>query len=312
MAPPCILVTRAPGQGSELAGQLRSLGAEPVLVPAIEFAPPTSSAALDTAVAALESFAWLLFTSANAVAAFAACLGRFPRASAVPLPERSAGAEGRRPRVAAIGPATARALERIGYPADLIPPQAVAESLTAALLPYARQPDGSATRFLLIRAEEARELLPETLVAAGAEVTVVPAYRTIIPETSILMIRDLFKSQAGELQPSFRDAETVRDIGITRDVGDLRGMGTRDAETIDAVTFTSASTARNLLALCEAAGVRLPEAALRISIGPVTSRTLTELGLPPHGEAREATVAALASATMDVLRQTGRFPRGAA
>ena len=54
---------------------------------------------------------------------------------------------------------------------------------------------------------------------------------------------------------------------------------------IAAVTFTSSSTARNLLALCEAAGVVLPATALRVSIGPITSETLRSLGYAPHAEA---------------------------
>jgi uroporphyrinogen-III synthase len=70
----------------------------------------------------------------------------------------------------------------------------------------------------------------------------------------------------------------------------------------DAMTFTSASSLRNLLALCEAAGVELPQEPLRISIGPVTSGALREAGYAPHGEAAEATVAALAEATMAALK----------
>jgi len=62
------------------------------------------------------------------------------------------------------------------------------------------------------------------------------------------------------------------------------------------VTFTSASTARNLVALLGAAGLRLPESVARASIGPVTTRALAELGLPPNVEAAEPTLAALAEA----------------
>jgi uroporphyrinogen-III synthase len=172
------------------------------------------------------------------------------------------------PLIAAIGPATARALKSIGLTPDLIPPQAIAESLTESLRPHARQLDGNPTRFLLVRAEDARDLLPDTLRAAGAEVTIAPAYRTIIPEGSIRAIRQLF--QQGSAPP-------------------------------DAVTFTSSSTARNLLALCEAAGVDLPPSALRASIGPITSATLRELGYPPHAEAPSASIEALAQAVYDCL-----------
>jgi uroporphyrinogen-III synthase len=256
-AHPRVLVTRSPRQSSELATQLSALGLEPVLVPAIELAPPTSFDTLDDALVDVSSYDWLIFTSANAVEAF----GR--RMESVGL-----NVTGVEARIAAIGPATARALEAIGLLVELTPPQAVAESLTEALLPHARRTDGSPTRFLLVRAEEARDVLPEALRVAGGEVTIAPAYRTAVPAGSIDVIRTLFDG------------------------------GTSN---IAAVTFTSSSTARNLLALCEAAGVALPSAALRVSIGPITSETLRSLGYAPHAEAVTASVGALAHAVREAI-----------
>lgn len=289
---PRVLVTRAPQQGSELADQLRTLGADPILIPAIELVPPTSWFTLDQALDELNSFHWLIFTSANAAEAFTSRRTRVPH-SPIALPSKGGVlppvSQGNQPRkIAAIGPATAKALEKHGLRPDLLPPNAVAESLTEALLPHTHQPDGQPTKFLLIRAEEAREHLPETLTAAGAEVTVAPAYRTIIPEDSIGGVRELFSHEA---QPP--------------------GSPVEERQTVDAITFTSASTVRNLLALCDAAGVSLPETALRISIGPITTRALTELGFPPHGEAGEPTVAALATATVDALGHRKRSMMGA-
>ena len=129
-SPPRILVTRSPHQASELADALRALGAEPVLIPTIETVEPTSYAPLDEALARLDGFDWLIFTSANAVEAFARRLDG--RALPVGL------------KIAAIGAATARALEAAGFGVDLVPALAVAESLTEALLPFALQPDGDA------------------------------------------------------------------------------------------------------------------------------------------------------------------------
>ncbi len=251
-----VLVTRAARQSSELAERLRVLGAEPVLVPVIETVEPSSFAALDAALTQLDGFHWVLFTSANAAEAVRSRVGDEPI--------RVAG------KVAAIGPATAKALQSLGLHPDLMPAQAVAESFAEALLPHAHQPDGAPTRFLLIRAEEARDLLVEELRDAGAEVTVAPAYRTVIPAGSENLVRGLFGPSLS--QPP-----------------------------IEAVTFTSSSAARNLLALCESAGVALPPAPKRVSIGPITSQTLRELGLPPHAEAAEATVASLAEAVMRAL-----------
>jgi uroporphyrinogen-III synthase len=253
MARPRILVTRSRHQSSALADRLCALGAEPVLIPAIELAEPTSFAAFDAALARFETFHWLLFTSANAVEAFV---------------RRAGGRDVSAQRVAAIGSATARALADAGMRVDLVPAQAVAESLVEALLPYVRQPEGLPTRFLLLRAEVAREVLPDTLRAAGAEVTVAPVYRTVVPSDSIAAVRRLFSSR--ELWP-------------------------------EAITFTSSSSATNLMALLEAAGLRLPQEILRVSIGPVTSQTLRDLGFPPSAEAGVAAIDALAATVMRAL-----------
>ncbi|HWZ51195.1 MAG TPA: uroporphyrinogen-III synthase, partial [Granulicella sp.] len=169
-----ILITRTRQQASELAAQLEALGAEIILLPTIELAPPSSYAALDAALAGLQSFDWLLFTSANAVHAFQQ---RALLHELSPKPQR----------VAAIGPATAKAVENIGLNVDLIPPGYVAESLAAALSPQA-----PGHRFLLVRAEEARDILPASLTAAGAQVSIAPAYRNLVPPDAIPALQRLF------------------------------------------------------------------------------------------------------------------------
>ncbi len=247
-----MLVTRAAGQASELAEILRELGMEPVVVPAIEVAEPSSFAGLDAAIARVGEFDWLLFTSANAVEAFGKRAGLVRVAA----------------RIAAIGQATARAVEAIGLRTDLVPERAVAESMAAALMRHVRRVGGAPARMLLVRAEEAREYLPETLRSAGAEVTVASAYRNVVPEGSVAAIQRVF-AEAGD------------------------GSA--------AITFTSSSSVRNLLALCEAAGVELPRGALRISIGPITSETLRELGWPAHAEAVTASVRGLAEAVREAM-----------
>ena len=278
MPPPIhVLVTRAAQQGSELAEQLRARGLDPVLIPALETAEPLSFAALDSAIADLSRFHWLLFTSANAVEAFARRL-HFHRDASPELGGSRSGPDwlldpATRPRVAAIGPATARALQAVGLPADLIPRQAVAEALAEALLPHARLADGMPTRFLFVRAEEAREHLPATLRAAGADLTIAPAYRTVIPAGSVALLHNLL-------------ADPLLSVR--------------------AITFTSSSSAHNLLALCAAAGVTLPGTALRISIGPITSQTLHDLGYPPDAESPEPNVASLAQTVVQTLETAGR------
>lgn len=249
MSRPRILVTRAPHQASELADHLRALGADPILIPTIELAEPTSYAALDKTLAELATYDWLIFTSANAVATFATRLtGGVPPSL----------------KVAAIGAATARALKSAGMPVALVPPQAVAESLTEALLPYAQR----GVRFLLVRAEQARDHLPETLTATGAEVVVAPAYRTVVPEGTAEALRKLF-------------AENLP----------------------DAVTFTSSSSARNLLELLETSGVELPSGVMLASIGPITSATLAELGYPAGMESTNADVVTLARELINYFKK---------
>ena len=262
MHAPRVLITRAARQSSALADQLRAFGADPILIPTIELADPTTFAPLDHALTHLDTFHWLIFTSANAVEAFHKRLQHLHN-SPIPYPLSSIPC-----RIAAIGPATARALEAARLTVHLLPSQAVAESLAEALLPEALQPDGTPTRFLLLRAETAREVLPDTLSAAGADVTIAPVYRNLIPTDSITAIRHLFSTP--ERWPH-------------------------------AITFTSSSTATNLLVLLEASGMSLPQEILRISIGPITSQTLRDLNLPPHAEAAEPNLPSLVAEVVKVF-----------
>ena len=240
-----ILITRARGQASALATQLEALGATTLLIPTIELAPPSSWCALDAALASIRSFDWLIFTSANAVEAY---LTRARTLKLQPHPRR----------LAAIGSSTAKAATDAGLTVDLIPPQAVAESLAESLRHHA-----SAASMLLVRAAVARDILPQTLTAAGANVTIAEAYRTIIPKDSIDELRTLFTTHPP-----------------------------------DAITFTSASTAQNLVALLNEASLKLPPGIVLASIGPITSQAMRDLGLQPTIEAVEPSTSSLSSAVL--------------
>lgn len=253
---PRVLVTRAAKQASSLADMLRAMDAEPVVVPVIETVALESYAVLDEALRRLAEFDWLVFTSANAVRVLGERLTLLEIGSVWP-------------RVAVIGPATAKAVEELGVRVALVAERAVAESLAEALLPFARRGDGTATRFLMVRAEHARDVVPGTLRTAGAKVTIAPAYRTVVPAGAVEALRRLFK-EPGE-QP-------------------------------DAVTFTSSSSARNFFELLAEAGLSLPIEVVRASIGPITSATLREFGVAADVEASEATVESLARAVMGRLR----------
>ena len=245
--------------------QLEALGAEPILIPTIEVAPPTSFTALDTALANLSApgdssankYDWLIFTSANAVHSLAA---RAHQQGTTLYPKR----------IAAIGPGTSKAVEEAGLIPQLgpilLPEKYVAESLADSLLAHAEPPS---QHFLLVRAEEARDIIPTTLEAAGHRVTIAAAYRNITPPDTLPSLEKLFSEKSN--YP-------------------------------DAITFTSSSTARNLLALLESIGLTIPPGITLASIGPITSATLRELGHKPTLEAPEPTVEALTHTIASHLR----------
>jgi uroporphyrinogen-III synthase len=152
-----VILTRERSQARELQARLEELGAQVELCPLLEFAPPDDPAIPEEALRRLGDYDWVLFTSRNAVRCF-------------PLPAEC------RPRVGAIGPGTAAALRANGTPVDLVAEEAVAEGFLAALEAQAV----AGQRFLLPRAQEARDVLPEGLRARGALVDVVPVYKTVL------------------------------------------------------------------------------------------------------------------------------------
>ncbi len=243
-----IAITRPREQAADLAARLEALGARVVSLPAIRIAPIEDPAPLDAAIAQLGAYDWLVFTSVNGVRAFAMRL----EATGHAWTERGLA------RIAAIGPATASALEREGVAVALTPDEYIAEGILDGLGLVAGQ------RILLARADIARRALAEGLRLRGAEVDEVAAYRTI--------------------------AEPVAPELIQRALLDER---------VDAITFTSSSTAQGLLQGLAAMG-RDPHEALRgvalAAIGPITAATLRENGLEPALVAEEYTMPGLATA----------------
>jgi|WetSurMetagenome_2_1015567.scaffolds.fasta_scaffold18910_4 uroporphyrinogen III methyltransferase / synthase len=162
------VVTRTRGQASVLTELLAAAGARCLEVPTLEVAPPDDFGPLDAALQHLSDYAWVIFTSANGVAAF------FQRLFEKGRDVRALGGV----KIAAIGPATAQALRERHLLADVVPARFVAEDLAQALLP--RIAPGS--RVLLARAQQAREVLPEILAQAGIKVEVAPVYQVRKPE----------------------------------------------------------------------------------------------------------------------------------
>ncbi|MDO5536639.1 MAG: uroporphyrinogen-III C-methyltransferase [Desulfovibrionaceae bacterium] len=225
-----IVVTRAREQASGLAQSLQELGAEVVQFPVIRI-DPLPQEPLDRAVAELPDYSYVVFTSVNGVRLFWQSL-------------RNAGKDARALagcRLVAIGPATAEALESHGLFADIVPDKYVAEGVIAALKKLGSL---EGVRFLLPRAEKAREILPDALREAGALVDVVPCYRTV-PE----------EAPAAEILERIRSGD------------------------VDCVTFGSSSTVENFLSLVPAEVLKEHPDVLLAAIGPVTAKTLEKHGL---------------------------------
>jgi len=192
-----VVVTRPRGEAARLAELLEAYGAEVAVIPTIRLEPPDSWEPLDRALDRLPEYDWVVFTSANGVAAVRERLAATGRGE-----EALAGR-----RVAAIGPRTAEALRRWGVRVELVPGEFRAEALVEALRPHV----APGMRVLIPRAQEARELLPEALRALGASVTVAPAYRTVAGEEGVERLRALL--EAGRVDVvTFTSSSTVRNF----------------------------------------------------------------------------------------------------
>jgi uroporphyrinogen-III synthase len=255
-----VLVGRARHQAGALSGELRKLGATVLEIPFIEIRKPRSFRALDSALESLADYDWLILTSANGVEAMWERL--------IKLRRRKANLN--HLRVAAIGPATKKAIEQRGGKVDVVPKEYVAESVVRSLW---RRVKGK--RVLLVRAKVARDVIPRELRRAGAQVHVVEAYETVVPQSSRRRLRIAL-------------ANPLRRPHV--------------------ITFTSSSTVRNFVALLRSPWANVEGIGLA-SIGPVTSSTLRELGLRVDLEAKEFTIAGLVEAILRAMTDPASVTR---
>ena len=293
-----VLVGRARHQAGALSRELRKQGAIVLEIPFIEIRKPRSFRPLDTALKNLHTYDWLILTSVNGVEAMWERMSRLRLiSSANHLPSAEderrikgtvlkgrgfsragkastrveASAAGDNLRIAAIGPATKKAIEQCGLKVDIVPNEYVAESVVHSL-----RAKVEGKRVLLVRAKVARDVIPRELRRAGAHVDVVEAYETVVPQNS-----------RRRLQSALANPRNRPHV----------------------VTFTSSSTVRNFVSLLDPQprtaknrrepatrrGVNL-DGVLLASIGPVTSATLCELGLRPDIQAKEFTIPGLVEA----------------
>ena len=237
-----ILITRPQGQGESLSELIDTQGGTSIHLPAIQIAAPLSWDAFDREILAADSFDWLVFSSANGVRSFQSRMHFYNRDG------RSLGSA----QLAAVGPATAKALSDAGYVCDFVPDTFKAEALAAVL---SKTPHVS--RFLIVRAEQGREVLTQTLQAAGHDVTEVIAYRSL-PIASL---------------PPEKQSMV-------------------DQSKIDWITVSSPAIAESAIALF---GKKMTSWHIA-SISPLTSAALRAHGLQPTAEAEEASSAGLLKA----------------
>jgi uroporphyrinogen-III synthase len=249
-----ILVGRARHQAGSLSTSLRGLGASVIEIPFIEIRKPQSFAPMDQALKDLKTYDWLILTSANGVEAM------WERLRKLRITGRHLKRHFKHLEIAAIGPATKKAIVKHGFKVQMMPEEYVAESVVKGL-----RDKVNGKRILLVRAKVARDVIPDSLRDAGAQVDVVEAYETVVPSKSKARLREVFKNK--QRRPHV-------------------------------VTFTSSSTVRNFAELLGSskAGASLANTLKNVqfaSIGPVTSGTLRELQLPVAIEAREFTMGGL-------------------
>ncbi|MFN8522427.1 MAG: uroporphyrinogen-III C-methyltransferase [Chloroflexota bacterium] len=204
-----VLVTRARHQASQLSRRLSVLGAVPLEFPTIEIQPVEDLAPLDSAIARLSDFAWVIFTSTNGVDAF------FDRLAVVGGDTRKLAHS----RVCAVGPATAERLAEHGIRADRLPERFLTEAIVAAFDPA----ELAGVEVLLARADIAPPLLAEELTRLGARVRDVVAYRTVVAADSQGAIRD--RIQSGEVDLiTLTSSSTARNLlaALDGDSGLLR------------------------------------------------------------------------------------------
>jgi uroporphyrinogen-III synthase len=250
-----VIVGRARHQASALSSGLRDLGAEVLEIPFIEIHKPRSYSPLDTALQNLSDYDWLILTSVNGVEALWQRLRKL-RLNRNHLDHL---------KIAAIGPATRQAIEEHELKVNVVPEEYVAESVVTSLRQKVK-----GKRVLLARAKVARDVIPRELRKLGAQVDVVEAYETIVPQSSRKRLRAALASVKN--RP-------------------------------DVITFTSSSTAKNFFALLGKSRRRgrprhtkQLDGVLFASIGPVTSSTLRDLDLRVDIEARKYTIPGLIKA----------------
>jgi len=246
-----ILVTLPAEDNSRLSQRLEQSGADCTALPLISIAALSDYRALDSAIRQIEDFHWVIFTSQNGVKFFK------QRLIALNMDVRSLQGV----KVASIGPKTKETVESLGLRNDVQPGNYTQEGLLKAL----KKAGVKGSNILIVRAQEARDVLPDGLAALGAHVRVIPAYKAVLR------------------------SERITDPGYLKD--------------FDLVTFTSSSCVHGFFKVFSRRQIFSKKNRFRVaSIGPVTSRTCEEYVLKVSIEAKEYTLDGLAAAVLKAYK----------
>jgi uroporphyrinogen-III synthase len=258
-----VVLTRAPEQSQELSEALQALGAEVQQLPMVSFVSPENSTDLDSALRRSGEFDWIIFTSQNAV--------RFSFRRICELKERRS-AQPARPRVAAVGAATAQAARNLDIRVDYVALTQTGESLATEL-----RSELAGSTVLLPRSDRADDRLPAALRDAGANVVEVVAYRTSTPESFDPVI-----------------IESVR-----------RGA-------VDVIVFASPSAFENFrVAVAPAGCAELSNRVQFAAIGPTTAAAIRDSGARVAIEADESSTTGLGDAILNYYRNSPTTARHA-
>jgi uroporphyrinogen III methyltransferase/synthase len=245
-----IVVTRRAGQSAALRRLFEERGATVIEVPAIEIVGPAEVEPLDDALRELERYAWVVFTSANAVNAV---LGRL----AVLGLEPRLGARG--PKLSSVGPSTTAAL-RSAFPADRVALEPAGDFRAAGLVRAFGDEQIAGARVLLPSSSRAREELAAGLRSLGAQVDAVVAYETVEPpdlrqrvEDCLASGFDLVAFASPSAVDAFVSAAGPRAQGLPSVVIGPTTAQAALAAGLDVKAIAQPATAEGLLAAAEAA-----------------------------------------------------------
>ncbi len=248
-----IVVTRAREQASSIAQMLSSLGANVVQFPTIEIQSISDFTEVDKEVDNMSSYDWVIFTSINGVEHF------YNRLSTIKKDSRIFATS----KISAIGPATAQGLKERGIEPDFIPTAYMAEGIVEGL----NQFGVNGKNILIIRAKEARELLPVELEKAGANVKILTIYETIASENNKEELTKMIEN-----------------------------------DTIDCVSFGSSSTVKNFFAQIPVDLVKKSNKLKFASIGDITTNTLSEFGFNADIQPQNFTIPELVQAIREYYK----------